>query len=132
MTEKDMGDGSNSSLVEQNSQSPPLPSPSLRKEPGGWRAVKYILGNETFEKLASMSLVANMTVYLRTKYNMDGIAVVNVINIWSGCSNITAIAGALVSDTFLGRYRTLLFGSISSLLVNSIWNGDHDPYCWCA
>ncbi|EOY07390.1 hypothetical protein QUC31_011367 [Theobroma cacao] len=116
MTEKDMGDGSNSSLVEQNSQSPPLPSPSLRKEPGGWRAVKYILGNETFEKLASMSLVANMTVYLRTKYNMDGIAVVNVINIWSGCSNITAIAGALVSDTFLGRYRTLLFGSISSLL----------------
>ena len=74
--------------------------------------------NETFEKLASMSLIANMTVYLKTKYNMDGILVVNVINIWSGCSNITSIAGALVSDTFLGRFVTLLFGSFSSLLVN--------------
>ncbi|OMO66465.1 Proton-dependent oligopeptide transporter family [Corchorus capsularis] len=87
-----------------------------KKSPGGWRAVKYILGNETFEKLASMSLIANLTVYLKTKFNMDGIAVVNVMTIWSGCSNLTSIAGALVSDTFLGRYLTLLFGSISSLL----------------
>ncbi|XP_022745062.1 protein NRT1/ PTR FAMILY 2.8-like [Durio zibethinus] len=116
LTEKDMADGSSSSLVDQNSQSPPYLSPSSEKAPGGWRAVKYILANETFEKLASMSLIANMTVYLKTKYNMDGILVVNVINIWSGCSNITSIGGALVSDTFLGRFLTLLFGSISSLL----------------
>ncbi|XVF08174.1 hypothetical protein REPUB_Repub06bG0203200 [Reevesia pubescens] len=111
-----MADGSSSSLVEQNSHSPPYLSTSSTKPPGGWRAVKYILGNETFEKLASMSLISNITVYLKTKYNMDGILVVNVINIWSGCSNLTSIAGALVSDTFLGRFLTLLFGSISSLL----------------
>ncbi|KAK9901795.1 hypothetical protein M0R45_001957 [Rubus argutus] len=43
-------------------------------------AIKYILGNESFEKLASMSLIANITVYLTTKF------------------------------------RTLLFGSLSSLL----------------
>ncbi|XWS67132.1 hypothetical protein CRYUN_Cryun05aG0260600 [Craigia yunnanensis] len=116
LTEKDMADESSSSLIEQNSKSPPYLSPSSKKAPGGWRAVKYILGNETFEKLASMSLIANMTVYLKIKYDMDGIVVVNVINIWSGCSNITSIAGALVSDTFLGRFVTLLYGSISSLL----------------
>ncbi|KAH1123351.1 hypothetical protein J1N35_006511 [Gossypium stocksii] len=61
-----MAEGSNSFLDD------PCLSPSSKKQPGGWRAVKYILANETFEKLASMSLVANMTVYLKTKYNMEG------------------------------------------------------------
>ncbi|XP_031267809.1 protein NRT1/ PTR FAMILY 2.8 [Pistacia vera] len=99
-----------------------LPSPYMfapnisTRSKGGWRAVKYILGNETFEKLASMSLIANITVYLHTKYNMDGILLVNVVSIWSGTSNLAAIPGALISDTYLGRFRTLLFGSISSFL----------------
>ncbi|OMO97322.1 Proton-dependent oligopeptide transporter family [Corchorus olitorius] len=110
-TVKEMEDGFD--LVQEISQNSPNRS---KKSPGGWRAVKYILGNETFEKLASMSLIGNMTVYLKTKFNMKGIAVVNVITIWGGSSNLTSIAGALVSDTFLGRYLTLLFGSISSLL----------------
>ncbi|KAK8371487.1 hypothetical protein V6Z12_A01G248800 [Gossypium hirsutum] len=105
-----MAEGSNSSFDD------PRLSPSSKKQPGGWRAVKYILANETFEKLASMSLIANMTVYLKTKYNMEGVLLVNVINIWSGTSSFMSIGGALISDMFLGRYLMLLYGSISSLL----------------
>ncbi|GMH16975.1 hypothetical protein Nepgr_018816 [Nepenthes gracilis] len=85
-------------------------------KPGGWRAIKYILANETFEKLASMSLIANITVYLNTMYNMDGILLVNVVNMWSGSSNISSLAGAFLSDAYLGRFHTLLIGSIASLL----------------
>lgn len=87
----------------------------------------YCSGNETFEKLASMSLIANITVYLRTRYNMDGILLVNVVSIWSGTSNLTAIPGALISDTYLGRFKTLLFGSISSFLVQ-IFMPNHQNY----
>lgn len=83
---------------------------------GGWRAVKYILANETFEKLASMSLIANIIVYLRNNYNLDGILLVNVVSIWSGSSNILSLPGALLSDAYLGRFYTLLIGSIISLL----------------
>ncbi|KAJ9163583.1 hypothetical protein P3X46_023234 [Hevea brasiliensis] len=83
---------------------------------GGWKAIRYILGNESFEKLASMSLIANMTVYLQNKYHMGGASNVNVTTIWSGSSNITSLLGAFLADTYLGRFRTLLFGSISSLL----------------
>ncbi|GAB2289666.1 hypothetical protein Dimus_023973 [Dionaea muscipula] len=86
------------------------------KKRGGWRAIKYILANETFEKLASMSLIANITVYLKTMYNMDGILLVNVVNIWSGSSNISSLGGALLSDVYLGRFYTLLIGSITSLV----------------
>ncbi|PIN02126.1 H+/oligopeptide symporter [Handroanthus impetiginosus] len=92
------------------------PSESNSKKPGGWKAIKYILGNESFEKLASMSLVANITVYLRTKYNLSGIILVNVVTIWSGTSNISTIGGAIISDVYLGRFLTLLLGTICTLL----------------
>ncbi|KAH9719854.1 protein NRT1/ PTR FAMILY 2.8 [Citrus sinensis] len=98
---------SSASTVEQD--------PSAKK-PGGWRAIKYILGNETFEKLASMSLISNITVYLQTNYNLGGVLLVNIVTIWSGSSNITSLLGAFVSDAYLGRFRTLLVGSIASLL----------------
>lgn len=64
-----------------------------------------------------MSLVANMTVYLRTKYNLEGVFLVNVVNIWNGTSNIATLAGAFVSDAYLGRFLTLFFGSLCSLMV---------------
>ncbi|GER27119.1 major facilitator superfamily protein [Striga asiatica] len=93
-------------------------SPSQSSKPkkvGGWRAIAYILGNESFEKLASMSLVANITVYLRTKYNLSGILLVNVVTIWFGTANISSILGAVVSDAFIGRFLTLLIGTLFSL-----------------
>ncbi|CAN1275502.1 Protein NRT1/ PTR FAMILY 2.8 [Linum perenne] len=93
------------------------PTPPNRTEPGGWQSVKYILGNESFEKLASMGLIGNLTLYLQSKYNMDSILVVNVFNVWSGSSNLTPLIGAFLSDAYLGRFRTLLYGSIASFLV---------------
>ena len=72
-----------------------------------------------------MSLVANITVYLSTKYNLSGVFLVTVVNVWSGFSNISSLAGAFVSDAYLGKFYTLLFGSIASLLVIIIIN-----YMW--
>ncbi|XP_058733396.1 protein NRT1/ PTR FAMILY 2.8 [Vicia villosa] len=86
------------------------------KEAGGWRSVKYIIGNESFEKLASMSLISNLTVYLLTNYNLSGLFVVNTVQIWNGSSNIASIIGAFISDAYLGRFRTLLYGCIASLM----------------
>ncbi|XVF54251.1 hypothetical protein PTKIN_Ptkin05aG0165300 [Pterospermum kingtungense] len=97
-----------SSLVEL-----PQPPPSRR---GGWRAIMFIIGNETFEKLASMSLISNIQVYLKKDYNLGGVYVVNVFNIWSGSSNFTGIVGAFLADAYLGKFLTLLFGSIASFL----------------
>ncbi|XP_059645448.1 protein NRT1/ PTR FAMILY 2.8 [Cornus florida] len=92
------------------------PPPPPRLKPGGWIAIAYILGNETFERLASMSLISNLTVYLHTQYNIGGILLVNTVNIWSGSSNVTTIAGAFLADAYLGRFLTILFGLIISSL----------------
>ncbi|XP_071712519.1 protein NRT1/ PTR FAMILY 2.8 [Rutidosis leptorrhynchoides] len=63
-----------------------------------------------------MSLVMNMTVYLRSNYNMSGIYLVNVVTIWMGTSNISSLFGAFISDAYIGKFQTLLYGSIASIL----------------
>ncbi|CAN0926479.1 Protein NRT1/ PTR FAMILY 2.8 [Linum grandiflorum] len=105
------------SMTEDDSSLAPPPN---RPEPGGWQSAKYILGNESFEKLAAMSLVGNLTVYLQSKYNMDSIRVVNVFNVWSGSSNLTPLLGAFLSDAYLGKFDTLLYGSIASFVGMAI------------
>ncbi|KAG6595347.1 Protein NRT1/ PTR FAMILY 2.8, partial [Cucurbita argyrosperma subsp. argyrosperma] len=90
----------------------PSPKPPL----GGWRAVRFILANETFEKLASMSLIANLILYLHTMYNLDNVDSAYVFQIWGGTTNFSPLAGAFLADAYLGRFYTLLFGSIASFL----------------
>ncbi|XP_060968094.1 protein NRT1/ PTR FAMILY 2.8 [Cannabis sativa] len=96
--------------------SSPPPSSGHERKAGGWRSIKYILGNESFEKLASMSLIGNITVYLSMQYNLSGVFLVTVVNVWSGFSNVSSLAGAFVSDAYLGKFYTLLCGTIASLL----------------
>ncbi|KDP21241.1 hypothetical protein JCGZ_21712 [Jatropha curcas] len=86
------------------------------KNPGGWRAMPYILGNETFERLATFGLFANFTVYLMRKYHMSQVSVANVLNIWFGITNFAPLIGAFISDTYVGRFRVIAFASIAAFL----------------
>ncbi|KAI9079600.1 hypothetical protein K1719_038427 [Acacia pycnantha] len=101
---------------ESHDSSAHLPPPSSSNKLGGWRAVKYILGNETFEKLAAMSLIANLVLYLHAQYNLDNTYSAEVFSIWSGFSNFLPLLGAYLADAYLGKYRMLFYGLISSFL----------------
>lgn len=79
--------------------------------------LKILAANETFEKLASMSLIANFIVYLHTMYNLDNVHSAYVFQIWGGTTNFAPLAGAFLADAYFGRFYTLLFGSIASFLV---------------
>jgi len=80
--------------------------------------VSSIIGNETFEKLASMSLISNLVVYMHTQYNMDTTFSVEVFNIWSGFTNFLPLVAAYLADAYTGKFRMLIFGCIASFLVN--------------
>ncbi|XP_074277494.1 protein NRT1/ PTR FAMILY 2.8-like [Silene latifolia] len=103
-------------MGDQISSTPDNSSRSPSKTRGGWRAVKFIIVTDTFEKMATVSLFANITVYLRKMYNMDGILLLNVVNVWNGSTNILTFPGAILSDAFLGRFYTVLLGSVSCML----------------
>lgn len=85
------------------------------KKPGGWKAMPFILGNETFERLAAFGLFANFMVYLTREFHLDQVHASNILNIWSGLTNFAPLLGAFVSDTYAGRFRTIAFASFFSL-----------------
>ncbi|KAL1808300.1 hypothetical protein ACET3Z_025290 [Daucus carota] len=112
-----------------------LPKETTPRKPGGWRSMPYIIGNETFERLATVGLLANFNVFLMTQFHMDQVYASNVNNIWSGISNFAPLLGAYISDAYVGRFRTIAFSSFAVLLgmvcltlVVSV-PGLHPPKC---
>lgn len=107
----------------------------IRKKPGGWKSMSYILGNETFERLATIGLVANLMVYLRTQLHMSLVSATNLLNIWSGVTNFAPLFGAFISDAYVGRFRTIAVASFASFLgmvtltLTAWMPGLHPPPC---
>ncbi|KAK1653388.1 hypothetical protein QYE76_071193 [Lolium multiflorum] len=101
----------------------------------GWKAMPYVIGNETFEKLGTIGTISNMLVYLTTVYHMQSVSAATLLNVFSGTSNLATVAGAFVSDTYLGRYSTLAAATISSfigmviLTLTAALHSLHPPSC---
>ncbi|KAL5544352.1 hypothetical protein UlMin_008136 [Ulmus minor] len=82
----------------------------------GVKAIPFIIGNEAFEKLGNLGATNNLLVYLTIVFNMDSITANTVVNIFSGTCNFASLPGAILVDTYFGRYRSLGFGSIAAFL----------------
>ncbi|XP_022720162.1 protein NRT1/ PTR FAMILY 1.1-like [Durio zibethinus] len=87
---------------------------------GGLKTMPFVISNETFEKVASIGLLANMILYLKNEYHMSNATGANVLFLWSAISNFTPILGAFLSDSFLGRFRVIALGTFISLLGMSL------------
>ncbi|KAJ6775867.1 TRANSPORTER putative-RELATED [Salix koriyanagi] len=72
--------------------------------------------NETFEKLGTIGSSTNLAVYLTTVFNMRSVTATTLLNIFNGTTNLAPLIGAYISDTYLGRYKTLGFASVFSFL----------------
>ncbi|KVI05588.1 protein NRT1/ PTR FAMILY 2.13-like [Cynara cardunculus var. scolymus] len=97
----------------------PPPSPQSKvgqRKPGGWKSMPYVLGMESFERLATIGLLANFTVFLMTVFHMTQVSSSYLINIWSGVGNFTPLVGAYISDAYVGKFRVIAFSSFASLL----------------
>ncbi|KAF9623828.1 hypothetical protein IFM89_005413 [Coptis chinensis] len=96
--------------VMEDSKTPP------KRKPGGWRSMPYVLGNETFERLATIGLLANIMVYLLNEFHLDQVFATNVINIWSGTTNFAPLLGAYISDAHIGKFKTLALAVMASFM----------------
>lgn len=83
-----------------------------------WLTIFDDAGNETLERLATFGLVANFMVYMVREYHMDQVQAATLINTWSALTNFAPIIGAFISDSYAGKFNTIVFGSIAELLVN--------------
>ncbi|KFK41407.1 hypothetical protein AALP_AA2G126900 [Arabis alpina] len=99
----------------KNSPDSILDGEKVEKKPGGWRAISFILANETLERLGTIGLLSNFMVYLTRVFHLEQVDASNVINIWSGFTNLTPLVGAFISDAYVGRFKTIAFASFATL-----------------
>ncbi|KAI3454615.1 hypothetical protein Pfo_011278 [Paulownia fortunei] len=101
----------------------------------GVKAMPFIIGNETFEKLGAIGTLSNLQVYLTTVFNMKRISATTLLNVFNGTTNFATLIGAYLCDTYFGRYKTLGFGSFASFLgllvisLTAAFKNLHPPHC---
>ncbi|CAI0386776.1 unnamed protein product [Linum tenue] len=97
---------------------PKLPEGEIggRRQPGGWRAMPYVLGNETCERLATVGLFSNFMVYLTREFHMEQARAAQLLNVWSGFTNFLPLIGAFICDAYVGRFKTIAFSVFAELL----------------
>uniref|UniRef100_A0A0E0LI22 Nitrate transporter n=1 Tax=Oryza punctata TaxID=4537 RepID=A0A0E0LI22_ORYPU len=88
--------------------------PELRYR--GWKAMPFVIGNETFEKLGSIGTAANLMVYLTSVFHMSNLKAAVALNVFGGTTNLATVAGAFASDLYLGRYATVATGCIATFI----------------
>nr|DAD34781.1 TPA_asm: hypothetical protein HUJ06_005421 [Nelumbo nucifera] len=95
----------------------------------------FYAGNETFEKLGTIGTLSNLMVYLTTVFHLKKVSAATLISVFNGTTNLATLIGAFLSDSYFGRYKTLGFASIASLLgllvivLTAAISKLHPPHC---
>lgn len=76
----------------------------------------FVIANEAFEKVASVGLHANMILYLKNEYHLDNATGASILFLWGAISNFMPTLGAFLSDSYLGRYRVIAYGTVVTLI----------------
>ncbi|KAJ3676544.1 hypothetical protein LUZ60_003956 [Juncus effusus] len=83
-----------------------------RRKQGGLRTMPFILANEICDRFATTGFNANMITYLTQQMHMPMVEASNTLTNFGGTSSLTPIVGALIADSFAGRFWTIAVGSV--------------------
>ncbi|KAJ3672843.1 hypothetical protein LUZ60_006217 [Juncus effusus] len=79
---------------------------------GNWKACPFILGNECCERLAYYGIATNLVTYLTRKLHQGNAAAARSVTTWAGTCYIMPLVGAILADSYWGRYWTIAIFSI--------------------
>ncbi|XP_048608210.1 protein NRT1/ PTR FAMILY 5.12-like [Brassica napus] len=85
--------------------------PSVRSSSGGWRSSGFIIGAEVSEKFAYFGVASNLITYFTAQLGESTAAAASNVNLWLGTAAFLPLIWGSIADSFLGRFRTILFTS---------------------
>ncbi|XP_048442318.1 protein NRT1/ PTR FAMILY 7.3-like [Pyrus x bretschneideri] len=80
--------------------------PAVRGRTGTWVAGILILVNQGLATLAFFGVGVNLVLFLTRVLGQDNAAAANNVSKWTGTVYIFSLLGALLSDSYWGRYKT--------------------------
>uniref|UniRef100_A0ACD6ADD3 Uncharacterized protein n=1 Tax=Avena sativa TaxID=4498 RepID=A0ACD6ADD3_AVESA len=83
-------------------------NPALKHRTGGWRACRSVLGTEFCYCLAFYGISYNLVTYLTGVLGQSNVAAARNVSTWQATCFLMPLAGAVVADSFWGRYRTMV------------------------
>ncbi|CAH2047991.1 unnamed protein product [Thlaspi arvense] len=83
-------------------------NPPLKHKTGNWKACPFILGNECrCERLAYYGIAKNLITYYTSELHVSNVSAASQVMIWQGTCFITPLIGAVIADSYWGRYWTI-------------------------
>lgn len=74
---------------------------------------------EVAERFSYYGVSGNLITYLTIVLGQPTATAAKNVNIWSGVSMVSPILGAIVADSYLGRFKTIIISSIIYFMVGS-------------
>ncbi|PAN51185.2 hypothetical protein PAHAL_9G540200 [Panicum hallii] len=78
----------------------------VKHHTSSWRACSYILVTQCFEELAYFGIQFNLVIFLKTVLHDSNVTAARNYTNWQGTCYIAPLVGAIIADSYLGRYLT--------------------------
>ncbi|XP_051139186.1 protein NRT1/ PTR FAMILY 5.10-like [Andrographis paniculata] len=106
--------------------------PSVRSKSGCWKSSPFVIGVGVAERFSYFGVSGNLVSYLTGKLGQPTATAAAMMNAWFGVSSLLPVVGALLADSFTGRFRMIiascvLYVSGLTLLVVSASLNTYDP-----